>query len=155
MAPRQLQVSALNPGHLRSHAREFTEAARLCVPQPKLTGIIPLGGPGTVLAAFALELWFKALYCKANPLGIAPTGHDLRRLFDSLEPIQKGAIGSKSGHSLADICSELQANADVFQTWRYAYEHGAGQPGPVQALEANIGLLFDLLKACEEVYALP
>ena len=115
----------------------------------------PAAVAGTVLAAFALELWFKALYCKVNPLGIAPTGHDLRRLFDSLEPIQKGAIGSKSGHSLADICSELQANADVFQTWRYAYEHGAGQPGPVQALEANIGLLFDLLKACEEVYALP
>lgn len=114
-----------------------------------------LEGPisaGLVCGAFALELWLKALYCATRSGPALPTDHDLSRLFALLPIDLQHSLAQDSGYGSERLDASLQMNARVFTSWRYSYEHRAGNAEPGPPLEADVRLFFALGDACDRAF---
>lgn len=148
-------AARVNISSLTSQARQFTIAMQRCLPASLADGVWegPVA-PGVVCGAFAIELWLKALFCISNPSGSVPRKHDLVDLFSRLpEKLGSELIGKCPSYAPPEkFAASLQVNARVFETWRYAYEHGPGPDGSMLPLEADVRLLIELADACETVY---
>jgi hypothetical protein len=148
-------VKQIHVGAICEQAKAFSEASKRCLADFR-DGVVP--GPvvpGVVCGAFSLELWFKALYCAANPDGEVPIGHDLFALFIKLPEEIQTALIDRSAYPPPRFRDALLEDAKVFETWRYSYEHATGEPPPADGLEVlTVHLLTHnvLPAACEQVY---
>ena len=81
--------------------------------------------PFTVNAAFACELYMKAIFIHNSSDGTIPKLHKLDELFDKLPKdakVQIEALFSKQyKHDLLSLLSEI---SNAFIEWRYAFENG-------------------------------
>ena len=105
-----------------TQANGFREAAIRCDEQ-RLNGdgtIEWLPIPGTVNAAFACELYLKAIL-KAEGYSdsdIKKSGHKLKDLFSKVSPEVKAKIVNDNSIDITNI----DAISDTFSSWRYLHE---------------------------------
>lgn len=103
----------------------FHEAAlRSTEPVRDGLGVVSPTGPAIVCAAFACELYLKALQGAASQ--ILPRGHELEKLFGGIPILAQQSIRddydvalSKYGFILKDDLTEISR---AFEKWRYMYE---------------------------------
>lgn len=82
--------------------------------------------PVAVNCAFACELFLKSMLPEGTK------GHELKDLFDNLEPSLKNSIESvvililndlnKNNYSINNFENDLSVNSNVFNEWRYCHE---------------------------------
>ena len=81
--------------------------------------------PAIVNAAFACELYLKALIAKTQ--GSQATGHSLSDLFERLTAEERTALrkeyAARSQYSM-EIDEVLRIHSKSFADWRYAFENG-------------------------------
>jgi hypothetical protein len=106
-----------------------------------------------VCGAFAIELWMKALHAAAYPDKRVPGGHNLAKLFGALPERMRKQLVAATDYDAEDFDERLSVNSEVFETWRYSYEHHLGATEPVEALQADAHHMKKLAAACELVYA--
>lgn len=112
---RQLDECITAANHFLSVAQTFSETI-----DSLLTGNIY---PCMVNAAFACELFLKAIKATKPETQTFPKGHDLKILFDNLEAHDKNKIDSLYKQEGATPLGELlEESASAFVEWRYAYE---------------------------------
>ncbi len=100
-----------------SSARQFLDAARLCLNDGKIEeGKKTLLVPGVICAAFCCELSLKWLLHRTS--GKEEEGHLLTDLFDKLDNEDKRAVSSYR----SDFMSFIQRNAKAFIEARYHHE---------------------------------
>jgi hypothetical protein len=144
---------AVDVRHIKWQAKQFIDAALKCLPPDLPNGVWegPVG-PGVVCAAFGVELWFKVLHFIAYPNKRLPREHDLLKLFKLLPVHLREQLANRCSNTHAEFESALGINAAVFVSWRYAYEHGMGSTGLIEALEADVRQLLELASASEALY---
>ena len=123
----------------RDSSRAFHLAAERCNEKRPLPGgqIEILAIPAIVCEAFSIELAFKALLIDALK------SHDLKKLFDGLEPALKEKIILATGMAEGIFYSSLEAAAKSFDEWRYVHEK--------EALSASTEFLSKLANAAQQV----
>lgn len=101
-------------------ANSYLSAVRKCNNDPTIEMVgwrHPLIIPIVTNAAFACELFLKALLQKNNEL---QPGHNLMILFQKLpKEIKEGLIGSQDSKLFFQELSKISC---LFQEWRYIYE---------------------------------
>jgi hypothetical protein len=132
----------VNPTHVFVHAEQFRAAAKFLATAPQVGFPFDVGLPIPVCSSFALELYFKCLIAMSGR-GV-PQWHDLKDLFDKLEPNIKAKIRAHTEPYLVDtkayIVEEhrkggkpaptvdfnfiLRASRGAFELARYVYETG-------------------------------
>lgn len=152
---KSIKVVDIVVGAIAFEAKQFAEAGRRCFGDMQNGSIPGPIAPGIVCTAFSIELWFKALYCIANPAGEVPSGHDLFRLFEMLPDEMRTALIERCSTTTEAFLQALRSDAKTFETWRYAYEWGAKNPPTKDGLEImTVTLLLQksLPTACEQLY---
>lgn len=129
----------MNSKRAKDSSRAFHLAAERCNETRPLPGgqVEKLAVPAIVCEAFSIELAFKALLIDALK------SHDLKKLFDGLEPSIQGKIISATGMVEKDFHASLSAAAKSFDEWRYVHEK--------DALSASTSFLLALAKAAQQV----
>ena len=83
--------------------------------------------PFAVNAAFACELFLKAILICNSSNGNIAQGHHLESLFSSLPEAARnqieGRYTQKCNHDFSSLLTEID---NAFVDWRYAYEKGVG-----------------------------
>ena len=134
IADRLLNAAGCVTPQLTAGARIYKQAKCFAAVALDLRNKISIHGPQAgryaqlliVNAAFAIELYLKALCAKA---GLPQRGHELLKLYDAL-PSDATACISKTSSTLIEkykIERELRACLEglnnAFQEWRYSYEY--------------------------------
>ncbi len=130
------------PIHVFVHAEQFRAAAKFLATAPQAGFPLDVGLPIPVCSSFALELYFKCLIAMSGRS--VPSWHDLKDLFDKLEPNIKAKVRAYTepylpdtkafiteGHQKAgkpvptvDFNFVLRASRGAFELARYIYETG-------------------------------
>ncbi len=154
---KNIKFSDIKVNYICNQSKQFMDASLRCYSEPISDGILegPIT-PAIVCNAFAVELWLKALYGFENPKGFIPHGHNLLALFKKLTNETKIVLLNLCECSIEEFELTLGKDADSFESWRYAYEHGAGSNEPVNALSVNFVFLRKLGAAlntmCEDSF---
>lgn len=133
----KIAVLPLDQG-LLNQAVGFFNAASRCFGNVAISPIVhnsPMT-PGIVCAAFSIELYLKLLHFLAS--GVAPRGHKLGELFDSLALKERQRIAEKYGSN--DVSAHITEVSAAFMDWRYEHEH--------EALNINPDALMAIATAC-------
>ena len=106
-------------------ARAFDLAANQALELRNAGGLVGLlANPEVVNRAFAVEFGLKALILHNGHDGQGNHGHDLKRLFDMLRPVQQQAILGASGLSALMFDKALKVAGTTFIDWRRVFERG-------------------------------
>jgi hypothetical protein len=111
-----------------SHFHESDHRLRNSAPHDKPDQIALIAHPAMALSAFASELYLKCLLCIET--GNVPTGHNLKKLFDALQPATR--------HRLEDLW-----DADIRRPER------ARTLDHIRTLPGGSGLRLDLFYALD------
>lgn len=132
----------MNIDQARHSAQAFRLAAQRCKEMRPLPGgrFERLVVPELVCAAFSAELNLKVLLLTA---GKTVKGHNLKVLFEELDPETKKKIIAAIGGPDQAFLTSLEAVANVFDDWRYIHEK--------PTLSALPRFLEALAKGMEEV----
>ena len=131
----------MNVNQAKNSSRSFHLAFQRALEQ-RQTGpgqVEVLMVPAVVCAAFAIELGVKAI---ALAKGAQPRGHELDKLFGTLDAAEQNGIKALVGLSDTDFQKELKAAAGAFVEWRYIYE-------ATGTVSANLAFLQSLSSAVQ------
>lgn len=129
----------MNSKQARDSSQAFYLAAGRCNEERPLPGgkLERLAVPAIVCEAFSIELALKALLLDALKI------HDLKKLFDALDPSIQKAMISATKMEEQDFRASLSTAAKAFDDWRYVHEK--------EALSVSTVFLSTLANAAQQV----
>ncbi len=131
----------------RSSANQFFNVAKFCF-KDKTVGeyMLETFYPYAVNASLACELYIKAIMIYRSTNNEFETGHDLRALYDKLpiNDVQTLSQEFSKQYTFSTLEQFLDNNAQVFVSWRYAFEKGASIN--VSGFECLLSVLNDYVQ---------
>ena len=111
----------MNLNVIKSTAYSFNKAYDRCFENRQLPdgSLEILAVPMVVNLAFSAELYLKYLIAKT---GKSKTGHELDKLFNSLDSTIQNEIMTKINYSNEEFDKLLKNNSQIFADWRYIFE---------------------------------
>lgn len=114
----------------------FQKAAELCMDDANDEFFFGCIYSFSVNAAFACELYLKAIMIFGSDDNEFSTGHHLKDLFEDLRQEEQEIIKLKFSKTMnCEFDKMLETNTDVFEKWRYAFEGKEAKVEPYGLLD--------------------